>query len=62
MWFSSSATTSSKFHIAKSDTKSPVLESPRVAPGEQNGVELLRAEVPVTVLVEQAVHHLDDKR
>ena len=50
---------SSELHISQGDTERALLKAAGVAPGKENRTELLRAQVPVAVLVQQAVEHLN---
>ena len=51
---------SSELHISQGDTERALLKAAGVAPGKENRTELLRAKVPIAVLVEEAVEDLND--
>ena len=47
-----------EFHISQSNGEGAVLKASGVPPGEENGVEFFGAQVSISVLVQQCVHHL----
>ena len=50
--------TFSELHISQGNTKGSLLKATRVAPREKDGTELFRAQIPIAVLVEEAVEDL----
>ena len=50
--------TSLEFHISQSNGEGAVLEASGMPPREENWVEFFGAQISISVLVQQGVHHL----